>query len=84
MAEANATFLTFKPSGKYYASGRGVLPRSVFEPYYKAKDPREEILGANGGKMPGLNSTGRDKIVVVTPDDSVDFGFPIHLAPLEE
>lgn len=74
----NATFHCFKARGKWYASARGVLPRSVHEPYYQGgADARPKIHAANGGCIPGLSGPGDHFIVVVVPDEDVDFGFPI-------
>lgn len=82
MTDHNATFHCFKPRGKWYTSARGVLPRSVHEPYYQGgADARPKIHAANNGCMPGLSGTADYFIVVVVPDEEVDFGYPVLMHP---
>lgn len=81
-SEHNATFHCFKPRGKWYTTARGVLPRSVHEPYYQGgADARPKICAANNGCMPGLSGPGDGLIVVVVADEEVDFGYPILMHP---
>lgn len=76
----NATFVAFKPSGKFYQIARGHLPRDAFHPYYDRGRARQLILDAHAGAMPGLSSDGLGYHIVVTPD--VDGpGWPISLPP---
>ena len=84
----NAKFYYFKASGKFYTSDRGVMP-DVFggegsRPAFTNEARREAILRANQNKMPGLSTTGSNFRVVVIIDDSVDFGYPLCLEPLED
>lgn len=86
----NATFYCFKRSGKWYTTERGNVPKGVFEPYLHegpdspaSVNTRRKLLAANGGKMPGLSGKGEEFAVVVILDEDVDFGYPIHLNPLD-
>lgn len=79
----NATFHSFKPSGKWYASGRGHLLKDVFE-CFTAVDQWKRILRANGGAYPGLKSIGAEFVCVVIPDEDVEFGYPLMLRPVQE
>lgn len=86
----NATFHCFRQSGKWYTTERGVLPPEVFKPYLHHGDKTparvntwDRILAANGGKMPGLSTTGSTFNVIVILDEDVDHGYPIMLTPLE-
>ena len=75
-----ATFLIFRPSGKYYTEGRGVINRATFlerDRHHR----RLQILSLNGGLCPGLSGTGEDYIWIVTPDEGSDFGYPLCLLP---
>lgn len=87
----NATFYTFKRSGKYYTHARGVMPdifghpdRPDNEVAFGNEERREAILRANQNHMPGLSTTGASFRVVVIIDEAVDFGFPLCLEPLED
>ena len=53
----NATFHSFKQSGKWYATDRGLLTADVFAVFETSKR-RARIVAANGGRYPGLNSAG--------------------------
>ena len=76
----NATFHSFRVSGKWYATGRGVLSPKVFG-VFERRDRRQVIVGDNGGKFPGLNSAGHEFIFVVFGDESLDHGYPLLLYP---
>lgn len=78
MAEENATVYTFKSSGKWYATGRGYVPREVYIETHDCDPRREKILQNNGGHCPGLSSSGSEFWWVVVPDESAD-GFPLLL-----
>lgn len=80
MTEPNATFISFKPSGKYYTSGRGFLPREAFGPMLNHFERRLPILEANGGKMPGLSSPGETLVIVALIDETTEsYGWPLML-----
>lgn len=72
--EGNATFYSFRPSGKYYTDGRGSCPPSVFEVF---DDRKGAVLAANGGKWPGLSGPGHDLVCIVILDEAEDHGFPL-------
>jgi hypothetical protein len=78
--EPNATFYSFRESGKWYATGRGVLTPSVFDSWDSA-ERRKRIIDANDGKYPGLSGTGAEFIFVVDGDDVLNFGWPLLLFP---
>lgn len=65
-----AMFYYFKESGKYYTHGRGLIP--PFNDIWT----RKELLEVNGGKMPGLSTTGSDKRIVVIPEPETVYGWP--------
>lgn len=77
---ANATFYIFKHSGKYYTHARGMMiTKEAFVDF--TTSTREELLKANGGKLPGLSSRGDDFVVTVIPDETISesfVGWPIH------
>ena len=75
----NATFTTFKTSGKYYAEGRGRVNAAIFEPLQGGVETRNALLKLNGNKVPGLSTTGSNFHLVVMLDPWVDFGWPLHL-----
>lgn len=77
----NATFYSFKPSGKYYSTGRGAIEAQNYEPISN-EERRLDIVKQNGGKMPGLNSIGSSLMVIVVPDESVEFGWPLFLSAI--
>jgi hypothetical protein len=79
--ENNATFYTFKDSGKWSYEGRGYLSDAVFRECFSGHARREQILKDNGGLCPGMSTAGRDLIMVVIPDESHDTGFPLLLHP---
>lgn len=71
MSETNATFVTFRQSGKYYTEGRGFVPPDLIT--LTAHDQKRQlILTHNEGQMPGLSGDGRTMNVVVTGDESTD------------
>jgi hypothetical protein len=78
----NATFHAFRASGKWYASGRGHLPKEVFA-VFERTERRLAIITANGGKFPGLNGPGEEFVFIVVADEDVDYGYPLMLAPGE-
>ena len=69
MSKPNATFISFKKSGKYYSEGRGVFPDDP-EKYGRWLFKQEEIAAANGGHIPGLAGASTDLIIVVVPDEN--------------
>lgn len=75
----NATFHTFRPSGKWYATGRGVCPESAFNPMLAHHERRAPILVTNDRRMLGLSGDGDGYDVVVVLDDAVNFGWPLML-----
>lgn len=75
----NATFYIFRETGKYYTEGRGTLPEDAFGPTLNHYERREPILAANGGKMPGLSSSGEGYVIMVVPDEDVSYGWPLML-----
>lgn len=82
--QENATFYYFKRSGKYYAEGRGVLPETAFGCKIANQiERRQELLRVNNNKMPGLTTTASEFFVVVIGDETVDYGWPLHLDPVE-
>lgn len=82
--DGNAHFHIFKVSGKWYTSGRGILPDTTFKPYYNPSLAREKILEANGGKMPGLSEKGKYFRIVIVPDKDHGMGWPLTLDPMNE
>jgi hypothetical protein len=83
VTEGNATFYTFKTSGKYYTHGRGYVPKEVFEPLEGGAATREALLKANGNKVPGLSTTGSNFHLIVVLDEDVDYGWPLHLNAMD-
>jgi hypothetical protein len=77
----NATFHTFKASGKWYTSERGTLTPDCYGEPFTPIERRKRIIQANGGKCPGLSHIGSEFVLVIIPDESVDFGFPLMLPP---
>lgn len=78
----NATFYYFKDTGKYYTSSRGVMPESVWTPYYVGQfEARPLIIAANEGAMPGLSGKAMDFRVFIVLDENVPYGWPITLKP---
>lgn len=75
----NATFTTFKASGKYYTEGRGRVNADIFEPFHGGVQTREALLKINSNKVPGLSTTGSNFHVIIVMDPWVDFGWPLHL-----
>jgi len=65
-----AMFYYFKASGKYYTEGKGEVP------LINAVWTREELLVANGFKMPGLSTDGADLRIVVIPEIETVYGWP--------
>lgn len=87
----NATFYIFKRGGKYYTHERGVMPnifghaeRPNEDAVWTNEERREAILRANNNHMPGLSTTGSAFRIVVVIDESVDYGYPLCLEPLED
>lgn len=78
MNEPNAVFYSFKPSGKWYATGRGYLNPKVFKIF---EGRREQIVKDNDGRYPGLSGPGSQFILVVIGDD-LDFGYPLLFHPI--
>lgn len=78
----NATFHAFKPSGKWYTSERGNLTEACYGEAFTQTERRARVIQANGGHYPGLSSAGDRFVLVVVPDESVDFGFPLLLTPI--
>lgn len=81
-AKHNATFWTFKPSGKWKYHGRGCVSRNAFNPMFDNRQRREFIVKENDGKMPGCSSGVVDLFATVVLDDDVDYGWPLMLLPL--
>ena len=77
MSDANATFHSFKASGKWYATGRGVLPPEVFQ-VFELPARRDLVLLSNGDCYPGLSGKGKTFIWVIIPDEDHPNGFPLH------
>lgn len=65
-----ATFTYFKPSGRYYAEGRGVVPSDLHNGL-----TRERIAPLNDGCMPGLSGTGTGFVVCI----QIPEAFPVML-----
>lgn len=76
-----ATFHIFKPSGKWYASGRGQLPLETFKTF-TGEAQRAVVLLANDRKMPGITGHGANMRVVVIPDDDHPSGWPLCWEPM--
>jgi len=77
----NATFHAFKASGKWYTSERGTLTPDCYGQPFTPIERRKRLIDANGGKYPGLSSAGAGFVLVIIPDESVDYGFPLMLSP---
>lgn len=73
----NATFHTFKTSGKWAYSGRGYLP----EDFNMAEDMRSFIMTQNGHKCPGMSTDGSDLTLVIIPDENHPTGWPLMFYP---
>lgn len=70
--DGDCTFHYFKASGKWYATGRGLVPRGADGDPYHLVD-HTSIRLANEGCMPGLGaSNGHEFVVVILPDGDVD------------
>lgn len=80
--EFDCDYTYYKPSGKWYASGRGHYPRPVAKGY-NAID-RASIWRCNNGSMPALSGDAREFVVIVTPDDNCtqEYATPHLLQPV--
>ena len=78
----NASFYMFKASGKWAYSGRGHLSEHVFKVFSNV-DMRAQILNDNDEQMPGISGNGDSYNVVVIGDDSLPYGWPLHLNALQ-
>lgn len=76
----NATFYTFKPSGKWKYKGRGYASPELYT-CWDRDEKRQRILADNGGKMPGMSTDGSDLIVMVAIDDDAEHGWPLLIHP---
>lgn len=76
----NATFYSFKESGKWKYSGRGRVTQQLFACFSRV-GRRRRILFDNNEKFPGMSTPAEDFIWVVLPDESCDFGYPLMLLP---
>lgn len=75
----NATFYSFKMSGKWYATGRGVITDAVYT-VFSRRERQEAIIALNGGKFPGLSSTGFEFHWVIIPDESsAVYNYPLMI-----
>lgn len=74
----NATFYTFKKSGKYAYEGRGHLSPQVFERFDK-NGRYHQILEDNGGSIPGMSGNGVGYFIVVIGDEANPHGWPLHI-----
>lgn len=81
MSVENATFYSFRLSGKWCATGRGHLSERVFKSFDRSDLLRDLIVEDNSGVYPGLSGRGSGFIFVVVPDDAVVFGYPLLLVP---
>jgi hypothetical protein len=77
----NATIHTFRTSGRWYATGRGHVPESLFVKIFDYAKRRNEILRLNSGMCPGLSTDGAEFKWVVILDDAAGYGFPLMLMP---
>lgn len=74
----NATFNCFKPSGKWYAEGRGFVPDFFTKDHaFSNQEKLIRVLRANDNKWPGLSGPGNDFVRVVFLDEEVDYGWPL-------
>lgn len=73
MATPNATFHSFKPSGKWYTTDRGHLPETIHTVYTR-RERQNLILAANGDRYPGLSHGGSHFTWVIIPDEE---GLPL-------
>lgn len=80
MPHENATFYTFKPSGKWKYSGRGYAMPMLWERFTHVEQ-RAQILKDNNNCVPGMNSDGEGLIIVVIPDENCPHGWPLHINP---
>lgn len=80
MSKSNCTFHSFRESGKWYATGRGVLTADVFR-VWETVERRDHIVKDNEGCYPGLSSAGDGYVFVVIPDEGCPHGFPLMLYP---
>lgn len=78
VGKENATFYTFKQSGKWAYSGRGYASKSLWELFTHAGQ-RMQLLDDNGGSVPGMNGNGVNYIIVVVPDEDCPHGWPLHI-----
>lgn len=76
----DCTYTYFKPSGKWYTTGRGRFPRT--------DEVNRDTIIAECGEMPGLHERTRagEFVVVVVPDDDCDapLAYPRVLKPETE
>lgn len=78
MADENATFHTFKASGKWKYSGRGHASELLFHTYNHI-DQRKVILDDNDGCIPGMSGNDNGLIIVVIPDENHTSGWPLYI-----
>lgn len=72
----NATFYSFKDSGKYYTTGRGNLSPEVFK-VFSREERLAQILRDNDGCWPGLSGPGSDFYRMAIGDEAIDHGYPL-------
>lgn len=79
-ANADCTYLYFKPGGKWKYDGRGLFPRPQTDGWHEID--RDEIIRENGG-MPGIVTRASDYVVIVIPDEACDVrsAYPRMLKP---
>jgi hypothetical protein len=70
-------FTYFKPSGKYYSEGEGVLPPDF---WLKRGDRRDQIIEHNGG-MPGLSSRAEHFFIIMEWIEDHNQAFPMMIRP---
>ncbi len=76
-----ATFLSFKPRGKWQYTGRGIFPEAAFGPgCFTNEEKLSVLLKANQDKWPGTSGRGTDMVRIVIPDPGVDHGWPLFFA----
>ena len=74
------TVMTFRPSGKWYATGRARLDtKKLFRETHGSTERRAELLRQCGGACPGLSGRGDSFVIVLIPHDDAEYGFPVMM-----
>lgn len=72
----NATFICFKPTGKYYTEARGHFPNVFSGSFFAPSEKLAAVFSHNNDKWPGLANKGEEFVRVAIIDEAANFGWP--------